>query len=367
MTSLHAARVWERLQRPDREWLTQLARLAGPNARVALVGGAVRDALLDVTPLDLDVVVDGADVQELAQQTGLPFLFHPAFQNATMTLPDGRYVDLVRSRGESYPVAGQNPLPEPGTLEDDLRRRDFTVNALALVIWSDAVNLLDVTHGLDDLQARQLRPLHPRSFHEDASRLVRGARIAARLNFTAHAELLNQVPDALAVAEQTPRLWAELKRLLSEPRPGKAARTLADWGAAALLPDADLLERLDALQGAGQTVNPQMYAAALLHTSNDSKALAEKLGLGDKPTALLSRTLSEAYHPQGSPEQVLRQLLRPQSYEPLLGRDVLALGIPPGKAVGEALEYLAQLRRQGQVSNQREEREALEKYLGLRE
>ncbi|MBO8652707.1 CCA tRNA nucleotidyltransferase, partial [Staphylococcus aureus] len=81
------------------------------------------------------------------------------------------------------------------TLADDLRRRDFGLNALALLVGVDgSVTLLDEVGGLDDLRGRVLRPLHPRSFHEDASRLVRGARLAGRLGLAAHPELLRQLP-----------------------------------------------------------------------------------------------------------------------------------------------------------------------------
>ncbi len=364
MTDL-APRIWNRLQATDREWLQLLARQAGPLARVALVGGAVRDALLEQTPQDLDVVAEGTDIQALARASALPFLYHPAFQNATVTLPDGRGADLVQARRETYPVAGHNPVPHSGTLEDDLRRRDFAVNALALLIGPGGeVTLLDDLKGLSDLEARMLRPLHPRSFHEDASRLIRGARLAARLGFKAHPELLRQVPGALAVADQTPRLWAELRLLLSEVRPGAAARTLEGWGAGELLPGVEWLEQLDAAQDAGQPVSPQLYAAAALHTSPDPERLAERLGLGDRPAALLARALSGTYFPDGTPERVLRGLLRPDAPVPLTGRDVLALGVPPGRAVGEALDYLTQLRRGGQISSRADEQTALQKYLG---
>ena len=363
MTPL-AAHLWEQLRAEDRQWLRALARQAGPRARVALVGGAVRDAFLGYAPLDLDVVAEGAHVETLARASGLPVLFHPAFQNATVTLPDGRNADLVRARRETYPVAGQNPLPHPGTLEDDLRRRDFTVNALALLIGPDSeLTLLDEVNGLSELEARVLRPLHPRSFHEDASRLVRGARLAARLGFAADPELLRQVPDALVMAAQTPRLWAELKLLLSEARPGAAARKLEEWGAGELLPGVEWLQGLDALQDAGQPVSPQLYAAAVLHAAADPAPLSERLGLGDRPTALLARALSDSYFPDGTPERVLRSLLRPDAPVPLTGRDVLAMGVPPGPAVGEVLSHLARLRQDGQIHSREEEQAALQKYL----
>ncbi|MEF2279169.1 CCA tRNA nucleotidyltransferase [Deinococcus sp. YIM 134068] len=361
-----AARTWAHLQPQDRVWLADLARRAGAGARVALVGGAVRDALLGGTPLDLDVVVEGADAGNLTAGTGLPAVVHPAFGNATLILPDGRHADLVRARRESYPVPGENPVPEPGTLTDDLRRRDFGLNALALVIGPEGgVTLLDEVGGLDDLRARVLRPLHPASFHEDASRLVRGARLAGRLGLEAHPELLRQVQGALAMAERTPRLHAELRLLLGEPRPGRAARVLEEWGAGALLPGGALerLEALDARQEAGQTVPAQAYAAALLSSAPDPDALAARLGLGEKPGSLLARALGDAPAAPTSPEGILRALLRPDAYPVLTGRDVLALGVPPGPAVGAALAHLAALRRAGRVRSLEEERAALSAYL----
>lgn len=208
MATPDGEQVWAQLQPQDRAWLNDLSRRAGPDTELALVGGAVRDALLGQTPLDLDIVVagqDGQGVEALALASGLPFVFHPAFENATLTLPDGRGADLVRARREHYPQPGRNPEPLPGTLHDDLRRRDFGLNALALRLREDgAPELLDVVGGLRDLERRELRPLHDRSLHEDASRLVRAARLAARLELHPAPELLAQVPDALALADDTP-------------------------------------------------------------------------------------------------------------------------------------------------------------------
>ncbi|UBV43182.1 CCA tRNA nucleotidyltransferase [Deinococcus taeanensis] len=366
MTAGSGEDAWAQLSPPDRAWLAELAALAAPGG-VALVGGAVRDALLGGTPLDLDVVVPEADVEALARATGLPFVFHPAFGNATLTLPDGRAVDLVRARREVYPVPGGNPVPLPGTLADDLRRRDFSLNALALrVSPAGTVRLVDVTGGLDDLRARVLRPLHAASFREDASRLVRGARLAARLKLRADRALLAQVPDALDMAERTPRLWAEVRLLLHEPRPGLAAAQLRAWGAGALLPGTGLLDALDRRRDAGAVIPVTAYTAALLHAAPDPAALAERLNLGEKPGALLTRARSDTFFPEGSPERELRVLLRPDTYTPLTGKDVLALGVLPGRAVGDALGHLSQLRRAGQVRSSEEERQALKAFLATK-
>ena len=119
------AQLWASLPDDAQELLTRLRRLAGPEARLALVGGAVRDLLLgqaSASP-DLDIVLAGGNVQRLAEQLGTAFSWHPAYGNATLHLPGGIHADLVSARSERYTVAGGPPVPLPGSLEDDLARR----------------------------------------------------------------------------------------------------------------------------------------------------------------------------------------------------------------------------------------------------
>lgn len=363
-----ALQIWSNLQATDQQWLQQLAHLAsaGMAQRVALVGGAVRDALLGRTPLDLDVVLEHGQVEAVAKATGLPYIFHPTYQNATLTLPDGRAVDLVCSRAERYPVAGANPEPLIGDLEADLRRRDFAINALALIIFPDEPpQLFDPADGYTDLQLQQLRPLHPHSFHEDASRLIRAARLATRLKLKATPQLLQQVPQALAIAEQTPRLWAELRLMLAEPRPSQVMNSLQQWGAAELFPNSslDILQALDQLQEAGQTVTFNTYAAGFLAKTTNQPLWTERLKLGQRPLGLLERALGQKTFKTGSPEQQLRQILCPESYQALTGKDILALGVTTGPIIGAALTHLAHLRAQQKIRNIHQEREALRIFL----
>lgn len=353
LSSDHAGQVWQRLRPPDQQLLRRLVALTP--APLYLVGGGVRDALLGQTPLDLDIVLEANDaVEALAQASGLPFVYHPAFQNATLSLSDGRTVDVVRSRGETYPVLGDNPHPFFDTIEADLRRRDFTLNSLALRL--DVPRLLDPLGGGADLQERLLRPNKADSFAEDASRLVRGARLAARLGLQASPELLAQVPQALAMAQQTPRLWAELRLLLGEIFPGGAARQLAHWGAGGLVGQVEALERLDHLRRAGKPISLQVYAAVFLAGQSDAPAMAERLGLGLGALALLRRAHSGEYYAPSSDEMRLRDVLGIGGYTPLTGRDILALGVAPGPQVGQILAQLAQRRAQGQLASAEAER-----------
>ncbi|MFC6590848.1 CCA tRNA nucleotidyltransferase [Deinococcus lacus] len=368
--SAPAAPVWNALSEEDRAWLWGASlRLAAarPGAGLALVGGAVRDALLGnpVPPADLDVVVSGAALAELVPLLcpGAEVTWHPSFGNAAVRLSGGRSLDLIQARREVYPVPGQNPLPLPGTLADDLLRRDFSLNALALQVDAPgaALHLIDPAGGLADLAARQLRPLHALSLYEDASRLLRAARLAGRLGLMAHPELLAQVPAAVAMAPQTPRLWAEWRLLLGEPWPGRAAQALRAWGAEELaLPGlGPLFAELDTWRSEGRWVPAAVYAAALLWAAGDQAELwGDRLGLGPGPLRLLQRSF-QAQHGEGTPENLVRRLLRPDPYPPLSGQDLLALGFQPGPLLGEALRWLQSRRDQGHFAGREQEAAAL--------
>ncbi|MCY1701729.1 CCA tRNA nucleotidyltransferase [Deinococcus sp. SL84] len=372
MPAAHASAqaVWNALAPADRVFLSGLVQDAAGQGTLALVGGAVRDALLGASlhSPDLDIVLDtsgGLTVGELAARysarTGLPHLFHPQFQNAALTLPDGRSADLIRARRERYPVPGERPTVTTGTLAEDLARRDFGLNALALRL-ADPPELLDVVGGLDDLHARTLRPLHAHLLHEDASRLIRGARLAARLDLHAHPELLRQVPDALQMAERTPRLWAELGLALHEPHPTKVARMLTGWGAGEVLPPG-LLPTWQQLEAAGAG-NPDLYAAALLHTAEHPQLWQERLSLGHGPARLLARAESADIFPAESAEQQLRTALWPErpAYPPLQGRDLLQAGWTAGPQLGQALAHLRTRRARGELHSRAEEWAALHEW-----
>ena len=152
----------------------------GPPAFV--VGGTIRDLLLGLDPLDLDVVVDGP-LTGIVQALGPPLRAHDQFETATVMLGDVR-CDLARSRSETYPRPGALPQVRPAPIEQDLLRRDFTVNAIALAISGErAGELLSAPRALDDLDAGRLRVLHRGSFRDDPTRLLRMVRYASRLGF----------------------------------------------------------------------------------------------------------------------------------------------------------------------------------------
>ena len=283
--------------------------------RLALVGGAVRDALLHHQHQDpwrglpdLDLVVEGsaeALAQHLLQRCGeervSELRVHGSYGTVELIL-DGVLLDLAAARQESYPAPGFNPLVEPGLLELDLARRDFTVNALAFELPLNAVapqrsvqeRLLDLHGGQVHLARRQLAFLHDASVAEDPTRVVRAARYGARLGFSLAPEAAQQITDTLVIwpwswrlgdpPEQAPpalatRLRMELELLLSrEPWP-QALDLLQVWGGLGLLDpglqsDGRILRRLGQAQRLGLPLLTALVAGAA-----DPIALAARLQL----------------------------------------------------------------------------------------
>src|SRR3954466_4568325 len=153
-----------------------LGTLAGVPG-VWVVGGAVRDALLGRQPRDLDLVVEG-DAAEVARRLGEAPLLHERFGTATAN----GVVNLAAARRERYEQPGALPEVELGApIAEDLARRDFTVNAIAVRLADG--ELRAVPHALEDLAARRLRVLNAGSFLDDPTRLLRLVRYAARLRF----------------------------------------------------------------------------------------------------------------------------------------------------------------------------------------
>jgi tRNA nucleotidyltransferase (CCA-adding enzyme) len=232
-----------------------LAALDG-EPRVWVVGGAVRDLLLGGRPSDLDLVVEG-DALEVARRAAERLdgevLVHERFGTATVRGAEGAF-DLAGVRRESYPQPGSLPVVELGVpLEEDLARRDFTVNTLALRL-ADA-ELRGAPGACEDLEARVLRVLHDASFRDDPTRLLRLARYAGRLGFEVEPHTAALARLAVSVGAlgtvSGERLGAELRLLAGESQPAALAALDEHGLGRALLPgfrlDAALAERAVAL------------------------------------------------------------------------------------------------------------------------
>src|SRR3954449_7290168 len=194
-----------------------------------VVGGAVRDALLGGAPREIDLVVEG-DPEPVARALGEVIAVHERF--GTWDVADGDCLfDVVRSRAESYAAPGALPDVRPGTLDDDLARRDFTVNALAL---GPGGELRGAPGALEDLRARRLRVLHPESFRDDPTRLWRLVRYAVRLGFAPEPATDRLAWEAVQggphPAVRGHRLGAELRLALGEPEPLSALHAAQNLG-----------------------------------------------------------------------------------------------------------------------------------------
>jgi tRNA nucleotidyltransferase (CCA-adding enzyme) len=216
--------------------LERLSRLCGGSelievaeahdGRIELVGGAVRDIMLGARPRELDVIVDsGVEriASELAQRLEGETTLYERFGTAVVRGANTS-VDLARIRAESYASPGALPDVRPGTPEQDLERRDFTVNAIAMALSGEqAGELRAVAGALEDLAAHRLRVLHDASFLDDPTRILRLARYAIRLGFEIepHTSALATAAlgaDALKTVSGQ-RLGAELRLAFAEPDP----------------------------------------------------------------------------------------------------------------------------------------------------
>jgi tRNA nucleotidyltransferase (CCA-adding enzyme) len=223
--------------------------LAAADARrlaVYAVGGPVRDWLLERGIADLDLIVeprDGEGAESLgraAAPAAVRLRNHDRFGTLSLEGEAG-VIDLATVRRETYAHPGALPSTEPGSLDEDLRRRDFSVNALALPLSQAARarhrGVIDVEDGLRDLAQRHLRVLHPASFRDDPTRALRAARLAPRLGFTLTRDSRAALRDALRLGAfgrvSGERLRREIEKLFADAAlgldPTLALRLLESW------------------------------------------------------------------------------------------------------------------------------------------
>lgn len=250
----------------------RLLAVAAGVGGVHLVGGAVRDLLLGRVLRELDVVVEG-EVDVLAAALGAGATTHERFGTATVRRDDCRW-DLAAARAEDYAHPGALPDVRPAPIEDDLRRRDVTINAIALDLGSGALRCVD--HALEDLEAGRLRVLHDASFRDDPTRLWRVARYAARLGFELEAHTARLAATAVAggAAERVSgaRIGNELRLALGEPDPVAALEHAVSLGLAPWLkPDRErTASALDLLPEGEGRADLVVLAAALAERGEDA-------------------------------------------------------------------------------------------------
>ena len=362
-----------------------------------LVGGGVRDLALGRPVHDLDLALPGeatpfavAIVARLGSEATVED--ESRFGTASVRFEEAR-LDLARLRTERYVSSGA--LPEVtfvDRIEDDLARRDFSVNAMALgLAGAEADVLVDPSGGLADLAARRLRVLHARSFEDDATRLWRGARTAAVFDLEPDEATARLIADGTRYLDTISgdRITAELK---FTARRGRAGRTLALADAWGVLRGTHRALRLDtssarALQHRTGPIVFEVFMAVLLAPLPERAAVLERLaaprvvattveqtarlveaGAGAATPEVLeglagatedARTAARWLDPERQPA-LQRDLGRWERTRPVLGaEELMRLGVPKGPALGVILGRLRRARYLGTLGTRAEARRAV--------
>lgn len=381
-----------------REFLQTARKHVRAGAALYLVGGVVRDLILGRSSFDIDLVSVGEDAAGLArriqQHTGGEVIEHDQFGTCTLVLPSGLDIDIATARSEHYVHPGSMPAVRRGSLRQDLARRDFTMNALAIRISPVPAEIIDLFNGREDLRKGMLRTLHPLSFIEDPTRILRGVRLKARLSFSFGAATLRQIREA-AVPEyintvSAPRLRHELELMLAE---SSASRTLKELYELELMepfyslhlvqPDAvwAVLSRLDSFRktrdlppeahlyalwfGTRTGMETELPAGLVPHVNRFDWPLklrnefvrvlslmeeAKTRLILDSEFALLSPAATEfirAVH--GELAEQLAALEQRPPRRKVRGQDLLELGLEPGPHIGDVLHRIAEERTAGRV------------------
>ena len=394
--------------------LAKAAQACTPaNADAYLAGGSVRDTLLGRTDriTDLDLVIAGADgsaMDSIAAQIG-----EVTSRSEFMTLKvrcGSLSLDLVRARSETYERPGALPEVRPGTLEHDLARRDFTINAMAVALdparWG---NLIDPHGGRTDLEHGLVRALHGRSFEDDPTRMFRAVRYAGRLGFDLAPDTRTALRSSLEHigALSGDRARHELEHIFAEPAALSILTLARDEGILgevhpALASDSPAPDRLRDADLPDDAARGAVLLAALLWDASvpDRHAIRERLRLGaaasrlvdeigelkdaapwpsadtTAPSQLRERLagFSDAtleacalLTPHAPLSEAIRLYLdRLRHVRPALkGADLIALGVPEGPGIGELLDQLRDARLDGTLTTrQDEERWVLEQLEG---
>ena len=384
-----------------------LRRLASEEqVPVYLVGGPVRDAVLDVPVNDLDFVLVGNApflATEIANRLGGEVTVHPRFGTATVVI-EGDHVDIVTARKETYPYPGSLPETSPSDLSDDLARRDFSINAMALPLAGESPQVIDPHGGLQDLADRLITVLHNASFSDDPTRMLRAVRYGKRLGFqlsvTTMFALGQSIEEGHVSAVSGDRWRQEFQKIFSEHRASEMLLRAIDLGILAAIHPAlikrDGLNRLVGKSG----LTPIDYLSALVFdiTAADGDSVSGRLNLTSdwarvvRDTIALQGLSDSLSTPTVKTSEICRWLdgLDPEAIRAsarfigdlevsarlgqyldewrhispsLTGDDLLAMGVPPGIIVGDVLRELHSAVLDGLVDGETEERTLVEQIL----
>ena len=376
------------------------------NLKLYLVGGVVRDLLLERSNLDLDLVVECDAIrlaEEMAKMKNGRVIAHGRFNTAKVRW-DKWSVDFATARGETYERPGALPTIQPCEIKADLIRRDFTINAMAVCLMPDNYGeLIDLYHGCRDLENKIIRILHENSFKDDATRMWRAVRYEQRLDFRIEPQTLEWLKRDISYLDTISgdRIRHELELCLEEEKPEKVLLRAGELGILArihpaLHKDEELARKMSRARGRLQPYTPprELYLAFLFYrlTEKDLEQVISRLNFSRSTARILQDTivlrddlpslaapelpLSRVYHclHQYSATAILANLLassspavhqRIESYlnnlrhiQPsLTGEDLVKMGIASGPRIREILDALREARLDGIVRTREEELE----------
>ncbi len=377
-----------------------------------LVGGVVRDLLLGQTNFDLDLVVEGNAI-ELAQQLAKinqgEITTHPRFNTAKLQW-DKWSVDLATARSETYAKPGTLPSVKPSSISNDLFRRDFTINAMAIELGpSHYGELIDRYGGRDDLEHKLIRVLHEKNFTDDATRIWRGLRYEQRLDFQLEATTLKLLKRDISMLDTISgdRIRYELECILKEERPEKVLRRAEELGvlpklSPTLKGNGWLAEKFEQARQISYLNLPPvgLYLAILACRLTDEEVeqfmaklrLPKSLAQTLRDTINLKAKLPSLADPELSPSGIYR-FLHDHSLQAVIanslvcdsptarqhiqlfldklryvkpaltGNDLQKMGIAPGPRMKEILQHLHEARLDGKITNKEREVELVEGWL----
>jgi tRNA nucleotidyltransferase (CCA-adding enzyme) len=374
--------------------------------RLYLVGGVVRDLLLERCNIDLDMVGEGDAIklaQEIAGVNQGEVITHPRFGTAKLKWGE-RSTDFASARAETYLRPGALPTVRAGTIRDDLTRRDFSINAMAIELNPRRYGeLIDPFGGREDLDKKLVRVLHEKSFTDDATRIWRALRYEQRLDFKIEPVTLLLIKRDLNMLKTISgdRIRHELELVLKEEMPEKALRRADELGALAKLHpalkgDDWLLETFAAAREQSQTdePQPQLYISLLCYrlTARELEHLIKYLRLPKATAQVLRDTLAikgktKELSTPGQAPSVVYELLHGycltayiansigsgsetaaehielylnvlRHVKPALtGEDLVKLGVPKGPKIKAVLQKLREARLDGRIDSKKGEEE----------
>lgn len=392
-----------------------MIRAAGELARelglgLYLVGGVVRDLLLGRANFDLDLVVEG-DAPKLAgllaQRGGGVVVVHRRFGTAKFRCQD-LSLDLATARAETYAHPGALPTVKPGSINDDLLRRDFTINAMAIHLDPDNFGkLVDPFRGEKDLEHKLIRVLHEKSFVDDATRMLRAIRYEQRFDFqleTTTEQLLRRDLSMLHTISGD-RIRHELELIFKEERPEKPVQRAGELGLLqkiypSLKGDGWLREKFQQARSITYPPPLGLYFSLLVYhlSQKEGEDFIARLRIPGatarvvRDTFHLKENLPSLASPELLPSAIYRLL---QDYSPasiltcaiasdstllrqrlqlylnklryiktsLNGKALQQMGISPGPRLGEILRQLHDARLDQRVKTKTEEVELVQQWL----